>query len=181
MAWSPDEGIYALRLDDGDGNLDDRVDSTTFSLVDAYLAYRAIEDIGETRLRRLERHLHTAFSRLWKETDDISGLTRFEGDTWRRRGQGSEKVWTVSTGWGAYAAEKSIRLFSSTDEYDPEKWADRLFDEIDLDGSLCLPSGYLPEQFFDTGAPDSATPLGWSHAIRLATHASRVTRGARTE
>ncbi|WP_042662731.1 glycoside hydrolase family 15 protein [Haloferax sp. ATB1] len=181
MAWVPDEGIYALRLDDGDGDLDDRVDSTTFSLVDAYLAYRAIEDIGDTRLRRLERHLHTAFSRLWKETGDISGLTRFEGDTWRQRGQGSEKIWTVSTGWGAYAAEKSIRLFSSTDEYDPEKWADRLFDEIDLNGSLCLPSGYLPEQFFDTGAPDSATPLGWSHAIRLATHASRVTRGTCTE
>jgi GH15 family glucan-1,4-alpha-glucosidase len=34
---------------------------------------------------------------------------------------------------------------------------------------LCEPTSYLPEQFFDDGTPDSATPLGWPHAIRLAT------------
>lgn len=37
------------------------------------------------------------------------------------------------------------------------------------DGPLALDSGYLPEQVFDDGTPDSATPLGWSHALRLAT------------
>jgi len=36
-------------------------------------------------------------------------------------------------------------------------------------GTLCEPTSYLPEQFFDDGTPDSATPLGWPHAIRLAT------------
>ena len=173
--WSSERGVYGLRLTDG--KLDMRVDSTTFSLIDAHLAYVEIDEIDERRLRRLERHLETAFTRLWKETDDIRGLTRFEDDTWRRRTQEGEKVWSVSTGWGAYAAEKSIRLFSATDEFDSEMWADRLFNEIDLEGSLCLPSGYLPEQFFDSGAPDGATPLGWSHAIRLATYASRTMRG----
>ncbi|MBV0925912.1 glucan 1,4-alpha-glucosidase [Halomicroarcula limicola] len=175
--WSPGEGVYGLRLDDGE--LDARVDSTTFSLVDAHLAYAAVGDVDAERRRRLETHLETAFERLWTETDAIRGLRRFEGDTWRQRGQSSEKVWTVSTGWGAYAAEKAIRLFSPTDrEFDPTTWADRLFAEIDLTGSLCLDSGYLPEQFFDSGTPDSATPLGWSHAIRLATYAARQSRGA---
>lgn len=175
--WCPDEDIYGLRLDDEE--LDTRVDSTTFSLIDAHLAYEAVADVDDERRRRLETHLEAAFERLWTETDDIRGLRRFEADTWRRRGQSSEKVWTVSTGWGAYAAEKAIRLFPSTSrQFDPTAWADRLFAEIDLTGSLCLDSGYLPEQFFDSGTPDSATPLGWSHAIRLATYAARRSRNA---
>ncbi|GGN94844.1 glucan 1,4-alpha-glucosidase [Haloarcula pellucida] len=172
--WCPERGIYGLRLVDDE--LDTRVDSTTFSLIDAHLAYADVGDIGDERLHRLESHLETAFSRLWKETDSVRGLTRFEDDTWRRRGQQSEKVWTVSTGWGAYAAEKAVQLFPTTEQFDPMWWSDRLFAEIDLTGSLCLQSGYLPEQFFDSGVPDSATPLGWSHAIRLATYATRTTR-----
>ncbi|EMA48438.1 hypothetical protein [Halococcus salifodinae] len=175
--WLPDKGIYARRSVDGE--LDGRADSTTFSLIDAHLVYERIADVDDDRLRRLERHLDTTFNRLWKETDDIRGLTRFEADTWRQRTQDGEKVWTVSTGWGAYTAERAIELFPDTDEpFDAAAWSDRLFAEIDLSGSLCLPSGYLPEQFFDTGSPDSATPLGWSHGIRLATFAARHARNA---
>lgn len=175
--WCPDGKIYGLRLADED--LDVRIDSTTFSLIDAHLAYRDVGDISDERYCRLATHLETAFERLWTETDAIRGLTRFEEDTWRRRNQASGKIWTVSTGWGAYAAENAIRLFSTTSQqFDPTAWSDRLFTEIDLTGSLCLSSGYLPEQFFDSGTPDSATPLGWSHAIRLATYAARSTRNA---
>lgn len=173
--WAPDEEVYAMRLDDGE--LDTRADSTTLSLVDAHLAYARIGEIGDRRLRRLDAHLRTTFERLWRETAAVRGLKRFEGDTWRRGDQTGEKVWTVSTGWGAYAAERARRLFPPSErETDLACWAARLFTEISPAGSLCLPSGYLPEQFFDSGAPDSATPLGWSHAIRLATYAVRESR-----
>jgi len=37
------------------------------------------------------------------------------------------------------------------------------------DGPLARDDGSLPEQVFDDGTPDSATPLGWSHALRLGT------------
>jgi len=173
--WVSEDSIYALRLHDG--TLDARVDSSTFALIDAHLAYDVIADIDADRRQRLAMHLKTGFDRLWTETDNIRGLQRFESDTWRRCTQNSEKVWTVSTGWGAHAAEKAERLFRDTDgSFDSAAWSDRLFDEIAPGGSLCLPSGYLPEQFFNSGVPDSATPLGWSHAIRLATYAARENR-----
>jgi glucoamylase len=44
-----------------------------------------------------------------------------------------------------------------------------LFAEVDAGGSLVMDNGYLPEQLFDDGTPDCATPLGWPHAIRIAT------------
>ncbi|WP_434530025.1 glycoside hydrolase family 15 protein (plasmid) [Haloarcula sp. NS06] len=173
--WVPEDRIYALRLQNG--NIDARVDSSTFALIDAHLAYDAIDDIDANRRQRLAKHLETGFDRLWTETDNIRGLQRFEADAWRQRTQDSEKVWTVSTGWGAHAAEKAVGLFRDTNgSFDAAAWSDRLFDEITFGGSLCLPSGYLPEQFFDSGTPDSATPLGWSHAIRLATYAARQDR-----
>jgi hypothetical protein len=50
-----------------------------------------------------------------------------------------------------------------------EARASQLLELVLPDGPLCLQSGYLAEQYFDDGTPDSATPLGWSHAIRLAT------------
>jgi len=170
--WVDERDCFALRITDGE--IDSRIDISTVSLVDAHLAYEEFKEIDSERRTNLRKHLTTTFNCLWKETDDIQGLIRFEADTWRRRSQDSEKIWTVSTGWGAYAAEKSITLFEGKeDEYDPYEWSDRLFREIDFGGTLCLPSGYLPEQFFDTGEPDSATPLGWPHAIRLATYSLR--------
>jgi GH15 family glucan-1,4-alpha-glucosidase len=173
--WVDNERYFAMRMTDG--NLDPRIDVSTVSLIDAHLAFREINDVENKRTEQLREHLVTVFDRLWKDTGEVRGLIRFEGDTWRRRSQESEKVWTVATGWGAYAAEKSISLLNgSENEYDPYEWSDRLFQEIDYGGSLCLSSGYLPEQFFDTGQPDSATPLGWPHAIRLATFALREIR-----
>ena len=173
--WDPGEEFYAVRLDGNER--DTRADSTTLSLVDAHLAYARVSEIDDRRLGRLDTHIGTTFDRLWRETEAIRGLKRFEGDSWRRGDQESAKIWTVSTGWGAYAAERSRRLFSTYEhETDFEGWAARLFAEIAPTGSLCLSSGYLPEQFFDSGDPDSATPLGWSHALRLATHAARTIR-----
>ena len=53
-----------------------------------------------------------------------------------------------------------------------------LLDPMLPGGPLSTAGGYLPEQLFDDGTPDSARPLGWSHAIRLATVAALVDRDA---
>jgi len=50
-------------------------------------------------------------------------------------------------------------------------WAGDLYALLSPDGPLTTDAGYLAEQVFDDGTHDSATPLGWSHAIRLHTTA----------
>jgi len=168
--WIDEAGRYALRAHEG--ALDDRVDVSTLALVDAHLAYARIGSVDDDRLARLDRHLASSFDGLWRETDAIAGLVRFEDDPWRRRDQDAPKVWTVATAWGAYAGHRATGLFADAG-YTPDcpvaDWADRCYDAIALDGPLSLDSGYMAEQFFDDGTPDSATPLGWPHAIRLVT------------
>ncbi|UTF53566.1 glycoside hydrolase family 15 protein [Natronosalvus rutilus] len=162
--WDDDRGIYALRERDGD--LDSRLDSSTFALVDAHATYDALESVDDQRRERLRLHVDAMLDGLARETDAVSGLIRFEGDDWRTRTQADEKIWTVSTAWGANAAVSLARLLEN-DAY-LERARD-LLAELFPGGSLCLESGYLPEQVFDDGTPDSATPLGWPHALRLAT------------
>jgi len=169
--WDDDEGIYALRIDP-DGDLDSRLDSGSLALAEAHREYDAIAEVGEERLDRLATHYETTLEGLWRETDDIAGLYRFEGDPWRRRVQDDEKIWTVSTAWGANAATQLGSLLAASDDDRAETFyeeARTLFAEVDADGSLVMDNGYLPEQLFDDGTPDCATPLGWPHAIRLAT------------
>ena len=162
--WNDDGGSYALRRHGG--VLDDRLDSSTFALVDAHEAYDAIGTIDDTRRERLRNHIDTTLEGLFRETEAVAGLIRFEGDDWRTREQTAEKIWTVSTAWGANAAATAASVLEDDDYY---ATARSLLAELCPGGSLCLESGYLPEQVFDDGTPDSATPLGWPHALRLAT------------
>ena len=173
--WVPERGCYALR-ETPEGEIDDRLDSSTLALASAHRSFDALggDDgtVDDDRLDRLVSHVETVVDGLAHESDEIEGLIRYEGDGWRRAGQYSEKVWTVSTAWGANAcAELAVLL---ADRADPRAtaMAERardLLGHVSPGGSLCEPTTYLPEQFFDDGTPDGATPLGWPHAIRLAT------------
>ncbi|SFR69415.1 glycoside hydrolase family 15 protein [Halogeometricum limi] len=167
--WDDEYEVYALRLQ-GD-TLDSRLDSSTFSLVDAFVAYDELEGISERVLDQLESHMETALSDLYRETGDVAGLVRFEDDWWRVAEQDDPKVWSVSTAWGANAAATCAVLL---DDYGRAEEADlfldeatKLYDLLRTDGPFTTRGGYLTEQVFDDGTPDSAAPLGWSHALRL--------------
>jgi len=176
--WVPERGCYALR-ETPEGAIDDRLDSSTLSLASAHRSFDALGGtdgrggaVDEERLDRLVSHVETVVDGLAHESDEISGLIRYEGDAWRQAGQLSEKVWTVSTAWGANACAELAALLEAHEDPRADRMAERareLLEHVSPDGSLCEPTSYLPEQFFDDGTPDSATPLGWPHAIRLAT------------
>jgi len=179
--WVPERGCYALR-ETPEGAIDDRLDSSTLSLASAHRSFDALGAVdgngdaggavdGE-RLDRLVSHVETVVDGLAHESDEIAGLIRYEGDAWRQAGQLSEKVWTVSTAWGANACAELAALLDAREDPRADRMADRareLLAHVSPGGSLCESTSYLPEQFFDDGTPDSATPLGWPHAIRLAT------------
>jgi len=83
-------------------------------------------------------------------------------------------VWTVATGWAVEACAELALLLAEHDDPRAERFTARATELLSLlepGGQLCEPTGYLPEQYFDDGTPDSATPLGWPHAIRLASTA----------
>ncbi|MFB9826088.1 glycoside hydrolase family 15 protein [Halobaculum roseum] len=173
--WVDERGTFAVR-ERGDGTLDDRLDSATFALADAHRAYAAIGEVDEVRRDRLVSHVDATVDGLYHDPADseVAGLVRYEGDGWRQRGQGHEKIWTVSTAWGANAAGEVAALLADADDARSDEFARRSLELLELvgsDGPLTVPGGFLPEQFFDDGTPDSATPLGWPHAIRLATTA----------
>jgi GH15 family glucan-1,4-alpha-glucosidase len=154
------------------GDLDDRCDSATLGLVAAHRAYDRVDDVDEERLDRLVSHVETVVETLRRTTDDVDGLYRYEGDSWRVREQPDEKIWSVSTAWGAHAAASLAALLDDHDDARSAEFAELARDLLSLclpGGALCMESGYLPEQVFDDGTPDSATPLGWPHALRLAT------------
>jgi len=170
--WMDDRGAYALRIEDGE--LDERLDSSALALADAHREYAAVADVDDERLDRLVSHVETTIEGLYRdpEDSDVRGVVRFEGDPWRRREQTDEKVWTVSTAWAANAATKLGALLEDQGRVEADAAYERAVDLLDViapGGPLCLDSGYLPEQMFDDGTPDSATPLGWPHALRLAT------------
>jgi glucoamylase len=181
--WVEERGIYALREYGKNhdkremGTLDTRCDSATLALASAHRAYARVGDIDEDRLDRLVSHVERVIDELLREPnpDDpsaVAGLIRYEGDSWRQHEQGHEKIWTVSTAWGAYAAATLATVLIDRDDKRADKISATARDLLSLvlpPGPLCLDSGYLPEQVFDDGTPDSATPLGWSHALRLAT------------
>src|SRR6056297_643653 len=179
--WLDDRGIFALR-EHGGGGLDRRADSATLALVGAHRAYNEIAEVDDYRLDQLDSHTHTIIKALWHdpEESEIAGLFRYEGDAWRQAHQDHEKIWTVSTGWGANAAAQLGALLADHDDSRAVEAAARARELLELvlpGGVLCEDTSYLPEQFFDTGEPDSATPLGWPHALRLATVALMDERG----
>ncbi|WP_435360709.1 glucan 1,4-alpha-glucosidase [Haloarchaeobius sp. DFWS5] len=169
-----DRGVFALRIDDGEQ--DDRLDSSTFALAEAHAEAAEVGVVDEERLDRLTSHMETTLDGLYRETDSVAGLVRYEGDDWRQREQAAPKIWTVSTAWGAHAASAFADLLveQGRDGSEFVDWADDLLAELLPGGSLCYPGDFLPEQVFDDGTPDSATPLGWPHAIRLAMVAEKT-------
>ena len=173
--WVPERGAFAVR-ERADGTLDDRLDSATFALADAHRAYAEIGEVDERRRDRLVSHVDATIDGLYHDPagSEAAGLVRYEGDGWRQRGQDHEKIWTVSTAWGANAASEIAALLTVGDDSRAARFARRSRELLDLvgpDGPLTASGGFLPEQFFDDGTADSATPLGWPHAIRLATTA----------
>jgi glucan 1,4-alpha-glucosidase len=175
--WDGDRGVYALRLDAGDGHLDSRLDSSTLALVDAVQEYAAVHDVDEETLDRLSEHVSETLDGLFRNPrgTPVAGMIRFEDDYWRSEDQDEEKIWSVSTAWGASAAAKlGVLLDGFGREAEGEAFLGRagdLYELLDADGPLATDAGYLAEQVFDDGTPDSAAPLGWSHAIRLHTTA----------
>ncbi|WP_435317075.1 glucan 1,4-alpha-glucosidase [Haloarchaeobius sp. TZWSO28] len=174
--WVPETGIYALReyTDDEEGAvLDGRCDSATLAVVAAHRTYDRLEPVDDERLDRLVSHVETITEALWREpSEGVKGLIRYEGDGWRTRDQHDEKIWSVSTAWGAHAAASLAALLADHDDDRADEFAAKARDLLDLvlpGGPLCMDTSYLPEQVFDDGTPDSATPLGWPHALRLAT------------
>jgi len=171
--WDADREVYALRYLGGD--LDSRLDSGTFALVEAFAAYDRIEGVPQAALSRLETHLETALDGLYREgiagDDGVGGLIRFEDDAWRSADQDGEKLWSVSTAWGAHAAAEFSALLESHDRPAGAQAfltrATELYGRLSLDGPFSTDAGYLSEQVFDDGTHDSATPLAWSHAVRL--------------
>ncbi|UVE51692.1 glucan 1,4-alpha-glucosidase [Haloferax larsenii] len=175
LLWSDERDCYGLRL--ADGELDDRYDSAALALVSAHRAYDRLEAVGDERIDHLVTHVESVFDGLWHDPDesDVKGLVRFEGDDWRMREQSSEKIWTVSTAWGANAAVELGALLAARGDERAGDFFDESRSLLSLvlpGGPLCTDEGYLAEQFFDDGTPDSATPLGWPHALRLATLAT---------
>ncbi|TQQ79740.1 glucoamylase [Halonotius terrestris] len=172
--WSETREAYGIRLNNS-GKLDDRIDSGTFAVVDAMVAYDRLtdDDLSEKTVDRLFDHVQSLFDALYREPaeSDVAGLARFEGDTWRSEGQHGEKIWSVSTAWGSTAATDLGVLLK---EYDREEDAKECFEQAGTlyehllpDGPLATEAGYLAEQVFDDGSVDSAAPLGWSHSLRL--------------
>ena len=174
--WVPSRGIYALREypdDHEETGLDDRCDSATLALVDAHRTYARVGAVDDERVDRLVSHVERVVAELSRDpAGPVSGLIRYEGDDWRTGEQDDEKIWTVSTAWGAHAAASLSALLADSGDARSESVGETARDLLSLvlpDGPLTTDAGYLPEQVFDDGTPDSATPLGWPHALRLAT------------
>jgi glucoamylase len=181
--WLPDERRYALRLTGGENaeEIDDRADAASLAAVGAFHELAASEvAVPPGKLDRLVAHVDNTVRTLYRETDAIRGLIRFEGDDWRQGEQENEKVWTVSTAWGAHASATLATLLHERGDdraaaHDAQARA--LLGELLPGGSLLDDGGYLPEQLFDDGTPDCARPLGWPHALRTATATELATRG----
>ncbi|WP_410764417.1 glycoside hydrolase family 15 protein [Haloferax sp. DFSO60] len=171
--WSKEREVYGLRLTP-DGELDDRLDSATFSLVEAIDAYADIEEVETKTANRLVKHMAATLKGLYRNPDgDVAGLVRFEDDYWRTDSQDGEKIWSVSTAWGANAAAKFGLLCDRLGK-DGRRFVEQattLYELLQPDGPLSTDADYLAEQVFDDGSFDSATPLGWPHALRVETTA----------
>ncbi|MEF8851505.1 MAG: glycoside hydrolase family 15 protein [Haloarculaceae archaeon] len=169
--WDEKQGAYGMRL--ADGTLDRRLDAGTLALVAAFREVEALDGttLEDEQLDRLTDHVGLVLDTLFRNPrdSDVAGLARYEGDRWRSADQDAEKVWSVTTAMGALAAVQTGRLLEARGE-DGRAYvrrAGRLYELLDDDGPFTSEAGYLAEQVFDDGTLDSATPLGWPHAVRL--------------
>ncbi|EMA58334.1 glycoside hydrolase family 15 protein [Halorubrum kocurii] len=185
--WNPDTERFPQRA--SEESRDERADASTFALASAVVEYAALRDEREgvdgavtdgsgatvaatdfeAFLDHVRTHVLNSIEALRRETADVEGLVRFIGDDWRTAEQGAAKVWSISTLWGATAAASLAGLVRERDGD-----ATRLFDAARQLYALCEPdgpfvndAGLFAEQVFDDGDLDSATPIGWSHALRI--------------
>jgi glucan 1,4-alpha-glucosidase len=174
--WDETGETYAMRLVDGDPDL--RLDASTFALVRAFEAYASLpnNELSEDDLDRLTEHVSTTLDGLFRNprASPVAGLARFEGDRWRRGDQEGAKVWSVATAWGA-AATARLGVLANGYGRNGDAYLRRaadLYELLDEDGPLVTDVGYLAEQTFDDGTPDSGAPLGRAHAFRLSATAT---------
>ena len=185
--WNPDTERFPQRA--SVQSRDGRADASTFALASAVVEYAALRDERaavdgaatdgsgatvsatsfEAFLGHVRTHVLNSIEALRRETADVEGLVRFTGDDWRTVEQGAAKVWSIATLWGATAAASLAGLVRDRDDD-----ATRLFDAARQLYTLCEPdgpfvndAGLFAEQAFDDGDLDSATPIGWSHALRI--------------
>ncbi|MFC6865213.1 glycoside hydrolase family 15 protein [Halomicroarcula sp. GCM10025817] len=177
--WSEEQDHYGLRL--RDGSLDDRADSAALELVSGVRAYAKIAHVDDETLVRLEKHVENVVTKLYRDNGNgVAGLIRYEGDPWRRHEQAQEKLWSVSTALGTMAATE-LGILADDLGYDAAELLDLAGDLYSLllnDGPFGTDVGFLAEQVFDDGRPDSAAPLGWTHAVRLQATATLRDLGA---
>jgi glucan 1,4-alpha-glucosidase len=196
--WDSEIGRFPQRA--SSESRDSRADASTFALATAAVEYAGLRDERadvdgaatdgsgavvpapefESFLGHVRTHVLNSIEALRRETADVEGLVRFTGDDWRTAEQGAAKVWSIATLWGATAAASLAGLVSEREED-----ATRLFDAARELYSLCEPdgafvndAGLFAEQVFDDGDLDSATPIGWSHALRIDATVTLAKHGA---
>ncbi|GAB6877750.1 hypothetical protein JCM17823_00240 [Halorubrum gandharaense] len=197
--WLPDEERFPQRA--GEDGMDARADASTFGIVDAVVEYVALVEAEgaagappasqaapatppasnlDRLVDRVAAHVETSVEALLRESEEVTGLVRFTGDDWRTAEQSDAKVWSVATLWGAEAAAELGGLLESREEAGGPLFelSRDLYALCGPDGPLTNDAGLIAEQAFDDGTLDSATPIGWSHALRLSTTATLAQYGA---
>ena len=176
--WDEERGAYVTKLEQGDGSRDDRIDGAALILARAFQAYDALEErtLSTRQVDRLADHISTTLDTLFRNPSEssVAGLIRYEEDYWRSNEQAEEKIWSVTTAMGAIAAARTGSILNDRGR-NGTAYLDRgsdLYELVASNGPLTSGAGYLAEQSFDDGSLDSATPLGWSHGLRL--HATAV-------
>jgi glucan 1,4-alpha-glucosidase len=195
--WNPDTERFPQRA--SEESRDDRPDASTFALASAATEYAGLRDereaIGtdggsapaatadvdfDAFLDRVTTHVLTTVGELRRETADVEGLVRFTGDDWRTAEQGAAKVWSIATLWGSTAAAELGGLVRERggDPTDLFGAARDLYALCEPDGPFANDAGLLAEQAFDDGDLDGATPIAWSHALRIDATVTLATHGA---
>ena len=199
--WNPDTERFPQRA--SAESRDDRADASTFALASAVTKYAALrnerqqseatdggtavraaetvsDDDFDRFLDRVATHVERSIDALRRETPNVEGLVRFTGDDWRTVEQGGAKVWSIATLWGSTAAAELAGLVSSRDGDASSLFAAArdLYALCEPDGPFVNDAGLFAEQVFDDGDLDSATPIGWSHALRIDATVTLARHGA---
>jgi glucan 1,4-alpha-glucosidase len=196
--WNSDIGRFPQRA--STESRDARADASTFALSTAVVEYAALRDERdgvddkatdgsgaavtvsnfETFLDHVQTHVLNSIEALRRETADVEGLVRFTGDDWRTAEQGAAKVWSIATLWGATSAASLAGLVRERDGDAVELFdaARELYSLCEPDGAFVNDAGLFAEQVFDNGDLDSATPIGWSHALRIDATVTLAKHGA---
>ena len=190
--WNPDTERFPQRA--SEESRDDRADASTLSLANAVTEYAELgaerDEIGSAKatpevdvdefLDHVITHVLGTIDELHRETADIEGLIRFTGDDWRTAEQGAAKVWSIATLWGATAAAELGGFVQERDGDAGELFgaARDLYTLCEPDGPFVNDAGLIAEQAFDDGDLDGATPIAWSHALRVDATVTLARHGA---